>query len=1167
MEAIKWDEQGQGVKRLGMFEFGRSKGKNAQSRLQTSLIGTVLVLTFFGVLLTMAPRASAGTLVPPVISTDTVWDLAGSPYWVVSDVTVDPGVNLEIQLGVSVLFDGFWTLSVNGNIWVNGTALIPVTFNSNASIPAPGDWNGVQILPGAGANLSNSAFLYASSALTLQSSGSSIRNSTFFEFSGTGIGLSIGAMGNVVEDNVFTSVTTFGTAISVSPFLPGFGEYNLIARNTITGGGTGIQDFFGSNNTYQENSVLGALTCIGAFGTQNTTFLSNMLTGCSVGINGFFGRDNRFSTNTISLSTFAGFFLMGETHSLFLNNILTGNLLGFFLQSAAGFGFISQENELYSNTFSTSTFHLVVFGDTREGYNQIISTNNTVNGKPVYYYYNLGPTVLSLLDAGHITIAGSDSVTLQNSQTVGGDFTMVAFSNLTTIQDHNSSDASYGYWFVMAENSTLVRSETWNTGLGLFGIYSNHTTVEDSNFVNGTGYGLTTNGGWLRVANSSFQDNAVAVNLTSETFLSQLSCNRFNTSAAVHAQDWGTGNLWDNGAVGNYWDDYSGIDGNGDNIGDTPYVFSNNQDDYPLMVPECFALVPADPPSATALAVDNASSGPGILHILPDTPRLNWTYTDPNGDLQEAYHVQVRDAAAGGGTLLYDQNTTSTATETYPTPALPEGLDLYYRAKVKDVTQLWGSWAELAFRTNLPPPAPAEPVVPDSGALIPEGTVALEWRQDNLQSDGDALTNQWEISESSTFSTILDSGSEIDNESASINVECGKHYYWRANSTDSWETSAYGNGTWWSFSTEPCNSSPEARALGVEGESTPIALGHVLTQTPLFNWTFYDADPGAVQQNFTARVRDDGTSGTLWSCQETGTNQSILFGKTACPATSALQKGGNYTFRIQVYDELGAGSPWAELAFHLNLPPAVPTGIAPADEEKVRLENGQVPLSWSNVDDPESDPVSYEVEVKDAQTGAIVLAGTTTANGTDFEDGEQGKTYEWSVRATDGYEKSAWGEVSTFTIEDVEDPTVGSVLVSPKEVAAGDLVKINVSASDNVGVVSYRYRIKDASGKIVADSTTTNSTFQFSTAVPGTYTLVVEVRDAQGNSALSSETRFEVKAPSTVPGALLWILLAIAAVVVLLLLFFFLRRKKPAHTPPPIPSAQPSPMPPSPPSQ
>jgi parallel beta-helix repeat protein len=53
-----------------------------------------------------------------------------------------------------------------------------------------------------------------------------------------------------------------------------------------------------------------------------------------------------------------------------------------------------------------------------------------------------------------------------------------------------------------------------------------------------------------------------------------------------HAFDDGT-NQWDNGypSGGNYWNDYVGIDGDEDGIGDTPYSFSSGQDNYPLMEP------------------------------------------------------------------------------------------------------------------------------------------------------------------------------------------------------------------------------------------------------------------------------------------------------------------------------------------------------------------------------------------------------------------------------------------------------------------------------------------------------------------------------------------------------------------------------------------------------
>ena len=53
---------------------------------------------------------------------------------------------------------------------------------------------------------------------------------------------------------------------------------------------------------------------------------------------------------------------------------------------------------------------------------------------------------------------------------------------------------------------------------------------------------------------------------------------------------------WDNGTIGNYWDDYSGLDENDDGIGDVPYIIDeDNKDNYPLMNPFGFDAIPEFP--------------------------------------------------------------------------------------------------------------------------------------------------------------------------------------------------------------------------------------------------------------------------------------------------------------------------------------------------------------------------------------------------------------------------------------------------------------------------------------------------------------------------------------------------------------------------------------------
>jgi len=53
-----------------------------------------------------------------------------------------------------------------------------------------------------------------------------------------------------------------------------------------------------------------------------------------------------------------------------------------------------------------------------------------------------------------------------------------------------------------------------------------------------------------------------------------------------HVEKDDSNGIWDNGEEGNYWDKYTGLDSDGDVIGNTPYVIDhNNQDNYPLLNP------------------------------------------------------------------------------------------------------------------------------------------------------------------------------------------------------------------------------------------------------------------------------------------------------------------------------------------------------------------------------------------------------------------------------------------------------------------------------------------------------------------------------------------------------------------------------------------------------
>src|SRR6266702_94864 len=124
----------------------------------------------------------------------------------------------------------------------------------------------------------------------------------------------------------------------------------------------------------------------------------------------------------------------------------------------------------------------------------------------------------------------------------------------------------------------------------------------------------------LTVTGNTLQSNAQGLILNNTANIQVFHNNFLNND--LQAQDTNsTGNFWDNGypSGGNFWSDYTGVDNcsgpqqnvcpSPDSIGDTPYTFNNNQDNYPLIQP--FA---PDPPAAVATSGGGGGGRPA-LHV------------------------------------------------------------------------------------------------------------------------------------------------------------------------------------------------------------------------------------------------------------------------------------------------------------------------------------------------------------------------------------------------------------------------------------------------------------------------------------------------------------------------------------------------------------------------
>jgi parallel beta-helix repeat protein len=230
------------------------------------------------------------------------------------------------------------------------------------------------------------------------------------------------------------------------------------------------------------------------------------------------------------------------------------------------------------------------------------SANTTITGN--YIVYNQD----GILKASNCTITGNyiaynengiyctDTVNKYNTivgNTIAYNNVGINFMNLVTSGSHNN---------YIAQNNILGNN---NVGIALMGSWGN---VILENNITGTIPGIGGNvsaqigNGLSLVAsqNNNIIGNNIAGNRYGVFFGSSsnnnvLYRNSFDNPQQVYigsqqssSNDTVTVGVlmerWDDGAIGNYWSDYTGKDYNGDGIGDTPYIIdANNKDNYPIV--------------------------------------------------------------------------------------------------------------------------------------------------------------------------------------------------------------------------------------------------------------------------------------------------------------------------------------------------------------------------------------------------------------------------------------------------------------------------------------------------------------------------------------------------------------------------------------------------------
>ena len=264
----------------------------------------------------------------------------------------------------------------------------------------------------------------------------------------------------------------------------------------------------------------------------------------------------------------------------------------------------------------------------------LITTSNLVDGRPVYFYKNkLGLISSNFSNPGQIILFNCNYSLISNLNISGGGITLIfcrnntissntiksnhfairlSYSDNNTVFNNNLFNSnSLGIYLLMSDYCNITKNNIIdNYGDGIHLLFSNNNTLCDNNICNNSRFGVyidSSNENIIsknKVINHSM-DGIYIVSSSNDTLFDNyignngkiglkllvsnenLIFNNFFTGNTLNAQDNGTNNQWDNGTIGNFWDDYIGYDSDLDRIGDIPYNISgsaNSVDRFPQII-------------------------------------------------------------------------------------------------------------------------------------------------------------------------------------------------------------------------------------------------------------------------------------------------------------------------------------------------------------------------------------------------------------------------------------------------------------------------------------------------------------------------------------------------------------------------------------------------------